>query len=66
MGVGQDWVSFFGGEKDEVIWPHRPEKNIMTKRTSCYMKGRGKRTDLQIPRSRIGKTVHGGCVPISD
>ena len=32
----------------------------------CYMKGRGKRADLQIPRSRIGKTVHGGCVPISD
>ena len=27
----------------------------------CY-----KRADLQIPRSRIGKTVHGGCVPISD
>ena len=31
MGVGEDWVCFdvekeFGGEEDEVLWPHRPEK----------------------------------------
>ena len=31
MGVGEDWVSFdvekeYGGEEDEVLWPHRPEE----------------------------------------
>ena len=31
IGVGEDWVCFdvekqFGGEEDEVIWPHRPEE----------------------------------------
>ena len=34
MGVGQDWVCFFGGEKYEVLWKHRPGKNIMTKMTA--------------------------------
>ena len=31
IGVGEDWVSFdvekeYGGEEDEVLWPHRPEE----------------------------------------
>ena len=31
MGVGEDWVCFdvekeYGGEEDEVLWPHRPEE----------------------------------------
>ena len=31
MGVGQDWVCFnveqeYGGEEDEVVWPHRLKK----------------------------------------
>ena len=31
MGVGQDWVCLYvekeyGGEEDEVLWPHRPKK----------------------------------------
>ena len=31
MAVGQDWVCFdvekeYGGEEDEVLWPHRPKK----------------------------------------
>ena len=31
MGVGEDWVCFdvekeYGGEEDEVLWPHRPGK----------------------------------------
>ena len=31
MCVGEDWVCFdvekeYGGEEDEVLWPHRPEE----------------------------------------
>ena len=31
MGVGEDWVCFdvekeYGGEEDEVLWPHRREE----------------------------------------
>ena len=31
MGVDKDWVCFdvekeYGGEEDEVLWPHRPEE----------------------------------------
>ena len=31
MGVGEDWVCFdvdkeYGGEEDEVLWPHHPEE----------------------------------------
>ena len=33
MGVGEDLVSFevekeYGGEEDEVLWPHRPIKQL--------------------------------------
>ena len=33
MDVVQDWVCFhvekeYGGEEDEVLWPHRPEKKL--------------------------------------
>ena len=33
MDVGQDWICFdgekeYGGEKDEVLWPHRPKKTL--------------------------------------
>ena len=31
IGVGEDWFCFdvvreYGGEEDEVLWPHRPEE----------------------------------------
>ena len=39
MCVGQDWFCFdiekeYGGEEDEVFWPHRPKKE------HCRYRGR--------------------------
>ena len=59
MGVGEDWVccdgeNEYGGEEDEVLWPHHPEKPVWRK-DSC--KGRWEasreRTNQQRPGSRI-------------
>ena len=47
MGVGQDWVCIdvekeYGGEEDEVLWPHRPEKQH-DKKTDTGEGGRQRR-----------------------
>ena len=39
MGVGQDWVCFdvekeYGGEEDEVLWPHCPSKEQHGEKTA--------------------------------
>ena len=44
MGVGEDWVCFddekeYGGEEDEVIWPHCPEERYGEK-TAARADGR--------------------------
>ena len=62
-----DKIGFvFLAERKMRFFGHIVRKKNHHDQNDCYMKRRCKRADLQIPRSRIGKTVHGGCVPISN
>ena len=60
MGVGENWVCSdvekeYGGEEDEVLWPHRPEERYGEKvdAREARWKASGEGTDQQRPGSRI-------------
>ena len=45
MGDGQDLVCFhvkkeYGGEEDEVLWPHRPKNSMVKRLTQGKMEGK--------------------------
>ena len=48
MSVGEDWVNFdvekeYGGEEDDVLWPHRPKKCIVKRMLQGKMEGKLRR-----------------------
>ena len=58
MGVGENWVCSdvekeYGGEEDEVLWPHCPEERYGEKGCKGRWKARGEGADQQRPGSRI-------------
>ena len=75
MGVGEDWVCFdvekeYVGEKDEVIWPHRPGERYGEK-TNAREYGRqaekGQNSNDLVPGfERMDQAGHGCCVTTGD
>ena len=75
MGVGEDWVCFdvekeYGGEEDEVLWPHRPEERYGEK-TDAREDGRqaekGQTSNDLVPGfERMDQTGHCWCITTGD
>ena len=75
MGVGEDWVSFYvekeyGGEEDEVIWPHRPEERCgeqIDAREGGRQAEKGKTSNDLVPGfERMDQVGHCCCITTGD
>ena len=71
MGVGEDWVCFdvekeYGGEEDDVLWPHRPEERYEEKtdaREDVRQAEKGQTNDDLVPGfERMDEAGHCCCI----
>ena len=75
MGVGENWVCSdvekeYGGEEDEVIWPHRPEERYGEKvdaREVGRQAEKGQTNNGLVPGfERMDQAEHCCCITIGD